>query len=62
MDELSYMAARAGAPDALVRDDAAEMVDLFHQVWASERPHLPISEDLAAEVDRLLRVVHLAAA
>ena len=62
MDELAYMAAKAGAPEALARDAATEIVDRFHQVWTRERAHLPISEDLGAEVERLLRLVPLAAA
>ncbi len=62
MDELAYMAAKAGAPEALARDAATEMVDRFHEVWARERAHLPISRDLEAEVERRLGVVPLAAA
>lgn len=62
MGELAYMAAKAGAPEALARDAATEIVDRFHEVWAHERAHLPISGDLEAEVERLLRVVPLAAA
>lgn len=61
MDEIAYMAAKAGAPEALARDAATEIVDRFHEVWARERHHLPISGDLEAEVERLLRVVPLAA-
>lgn len=62
MEEIAYMAAKAGAPEALARDAATEIVDRFHEVWGRERTHLPISEDLEAEVERLLRVVPLAAA
>jgi serine/threonine-protein kinase HipA len=60
MDELAYMAARAGAPEALARDAATEIVDRFHEVWGRERTHLPISKGLEAEVERLLGVVPLA--
>jgi serine/threonine-protein kinase HipA len=60
MDEIAYMAAKAGAPEALARDAATEAVDHFHEVWARERTHLPISKDLEAEVERLLRAVPLA--
>lgn len=60
MDELAYMAAKAGAPEALARDAATKAVDRFHEVWGRERTHLPISKDLEAEVERLLRAVPLA--
>jgi serine/threonine-protein kinase HipA len=60
LDEISYMAAKAGAPEALARDAATEAVDRFHEVWRDERAHLPISKDLEAEVERLLGVVPLA--
>ncbi|MGX1691748.1 hypothetical protein [Brevundimonas naejangsanensis] len=60
LDELSYMAARAGIPAALARDAATAAVDRFHEVWRAERAHLPIAKDLAAEIERLLDVVPLA--
>lgn len=60
LDEIAYMAAKAGAPEALARDAATEAVDRFHEVWRNERAHLPISKDLEAEVERLLGVVPLA--
>jgi serine/threonine-protein kinase HipA len=60
MDEIAYMAVKAGAPDALARDAATEAVDRFHETWGRERTHLPISKVLDAEVERLLREVPLA--
>jgi serine/threonine-protein kinase HipA len=60
MDEVAYMAAKAGAPETLARDAATEAVDRFHEVWGRERTHLPISKDLEADVERLLHVVPLA--
>lgn len=60
LDEVVYMAARAGLPEALARDAAAEAVDRFHEVWRAERAHLPLADDVAAEVDRLLGVVPIA--
>lgn len=60
VDEMVYMAAKAGLPEALARDEAAKAVDRFHEVWSAERRHLPIAEDLAAEIDRLLAVVPIA--
>lgn len=61
MDEIGYMAARAGLPEAMARDAAAEAVQRFHEVWRSERAHLPISKEVEAEVERLLALVPLAA-
>lgn len=60
LDEIGYMAARAGLPEAMARDTAIEAVDRFHEVWGAERAHLPIADDLAAEIERLLGVVPLA--
>ncbi len=61
MDEVGYMAARAGLPEALARDVAAEAVQRFHEVWGSERANLPISREIEADVERLLTLVPLAA-
>lgn len=61
MDEIGYMAARAGLPEAMARDAAAEAVQRFHEVWGRERAHLPISKEVEAEVERLLALVPLAA-
>lgn len=60
LDELAYMTARAGLPEAMARDAAIEAVDRFHEVWSAERAHLPIDDELAAEIERLLGVVPLA--
>lgn len=60
VDEVIYMAAKAGLPEALARDEAAQAVDRFYEVWNAERRHLPIADVLAAEVDRLLAVVPIA--
>lgn len=60
MDEVVYMAARAGIPESLARDAATEAVQRFREVWASERAHLPISKTIKAEVERLLALTPLA--
>jgi serine/threonine-protein kinase HipA len=62
LDEVVYMAARAGFPEALARDAAAEAVDRFHEIWRAERAHLPLADDVVAEVERLLGVVPIARA
>lgn len=60
LDEVVYMAAKAGLPEALARSEAVEAVDRFHEVWRAERAHLPIANVLAIEIDRLLGVVPIA--
>ena len=60
LGELIYMAARAGIPEALAKDAAMQAVDRFHEVWPKERPHLPISEALAAAIERLVALIPLA--
>ena len=60
LDEVAYMAARAGLPEALARDEAVKAADRFHEVWRAERAHLPIADDLVAEIARLLGVVPIA--
>lgn len=61
MDEVGYMAARAGLPEGLARDEAAGAVERFHEIWKQERGHLPVSAELGAEIDRLLGTIPLAA-
>ena len=61
MDELSYMAVKAGVPETVVRETVTEIVDQFHDVWRQEQSNLPISSDLKAEVEKLLRIVPVAA-
>lgn len=60
LDEVVYMAVKAGLPEALARDEASWAVDRFHEVWGAERQHLPIADDVAAEIDRLLGTVPIA--
>lgn len=62
LDEVVYMAAKAGLPEALARDAATEAVGRFHEIWRAERAHLPLADDVAAEVERLLGVVPIARA
>lgn len=60
LGEIAYMAGKAGIPEALAVDTAREIVTRFHEVWASEQAHLPITEALAAEVQRHLDLVPIA--
>lgn len=50
-DELSHLAAKAMLPEKLVLDTARETVDRFLQVWAREKAHLPLFDDVTAAID-----------
>jgi len=39
---------------------ASEAVSVFHEVWAREAPHLPITTAIRDEVARLLQTVPIA--
>ena len=60
IDEITYMAAKAGLPETLARTAALEAVERFRDVWPRERANLPVSKDLAAEIERLLAAVPIA--
>lgn len=42
-DELRLLAAKAGAPEALVVKAAKETVERFHEIWRSEQKALPLT-------------------
>lgn len=52
LDELSYLAAKAGLPETLVRETAEGTVARFLSVWHAERSHLPLTKDAAAMIER----------
>ena len=54
------MAAKAGLPETLARTAALEAVERFRDVWPRERANLPVSKDVAAEIERLLAAVPIA--
>ena len=60
IDEMAYMAAKAGLPETLVRRAALETVERFRDTWPLERPNLPVSNNVAAEIERLLAAVPIA--
>jgi serine/threonine-protein kinase HipA len=59
-DELSHFAAKAALPERLVLDTARETVARFHEVWAAEKAHLPMSRDVSAAIDAHLPRVPIA--
>ena len=62
LDEISYIAARAGVPETLATRTAIETVERFRDVWKNERPNLPVARTVAAEVEGLLATVPIAQA
>lgn len=60
-DEIGYMAARAGVPDALARRAAKAAAEQFREAYGREGPNLPLSRAVNAEIGRLLAAVPLAA-
>lgn len=61
-EELIVMSRKAGLPEALVLNTAAQTVAAFREVWARELSHLPISATLREGVEAQLRIVPLARA
>ncbi|GLR64723.1 type II toxin-antitoxin system HipA family toxin [Marinospirillum insulare] len=60
LDELSHLAAKAKLPENLVLDTAKQTVASFHEVWAKEKHHLPLSKTMIATIEQHLRGVPLA--
>jgi serine/threonine-protein kinase HipA len=50
-DELRLLAAKAGAPEALVVKAAKETVDHFHQIWRAENGTLPLTAHMRQVID-----------
>ncbi|XOV78486.1 MAG: type II toxin-antitoxin system HipA family toxin [Aestuariibacter sp.] len=58
-DELSHLAAKAMLQEKLVLDTAKQTVEGFHEVWAKEKTHLPLTKDMIDAIDKHLRDVPL---
>jgi len=59
MDELSHMAAKAMLPEKLVLDTAKETVTKFHELWSSEKAHLPLSKGIIKAIENHLKALPL---
>lgn len=59
-DELSHLAAKALLPEKLVLDMAHQTVTLFHEVWRTEKAHLPLADPVIAAIEAHLRTVPIA--
>jgi serine/threonine-protein kinase HipA len=62
VDELTYLAGKAGLPERLVLKTARDTVLAFRESWVRERAHLPLPAGVADVVDGQLNLVRLAQA
>ncbi|MES2035212.1 MAG: HipA domain-containing protein [Pseudomonadota bacterium] len=60
LDELAYLAAKAGAPETLVIRTARETVAAFRDAWKTGRADLPVLKDVRDVVDHQLAIIPLA--
>lgn len=61
IDELSYLAAKAGLPEKLVQDTAAETVERFRQEWMRQHSHLPLTGAAIDIINKQIAKIPLAA-
>ena len=59
MDELAYLAAKAGLPENVVVDVALETVERFRYVWAKEKSSLPITSNMSVKIEKNAMAVKL---
>lgn len=59
LDELSHLAAKAMLPEKLVLDTAKQTVAGFHEIWAKEKAHLPLSKSMIAAIETHLSSIPL---
>lgn len=59
LDELSHLAAKAMLPEKLVLDTARQTLEGFHEVWAKEKAHLPLTRSIIETLDDHLRRIPL---
>ena len=54
-DELTHLAAKAELPEKLILDTATETAARFHEVWAQEKAHLPMSAQVRTAIEAHLQ-------
>lgn len=59
LDELSHLAAKAMLPEKLVLDTAKQTVSGFHEVWAKEKSHLPLTKSMIELIEKHLQSIPL---
>ncbi len=61
LDELSYLASKAGLPETPVLDVAKETVARFHDAWRAEKAHLPQGANVTKAIEDHLTRMPIAA-
>jgi len=56
-DELKHFAAKAALPEKRVLDICRDTVAAFHEVWAAEKAHLPLSEKVIEAIEKHLKTL-----
>ena len=59
LGELSHLAAKAMLPEKLVLDTAKQTVAGFHEVWAKEKAHLPLTKSMIEAIETHLQSIPL---
>ena len=59
LDELSYLAGKAGLPEKPVLDTARQTVERFHEVWQAEKNHLPQDKRVTECIDKHLKTLSI---
>ena len=59
LDKLSHLAAKAMLPEKLVLDTAKQTVAGFHEIWAKEKAHLPLTKSMIEAIETHLRSIPL---
>lgn len=59
LDELSHLAAKAMLPEKLVLDTAKQTVAGFHEIWAKEKAHLPLTKSMIEAIETHLLSIPL---
>lgn len=59
LDELSYLAGKAGLPEKPVLDTAKQTVERFREVWAAEKNNLPQDKRVTDSIDAHLKTLKL---
>ncbi|MCP4316707.1 MAG: type II toxin-antitoxin system HipA family toxin [Hyphomicrobiales bacterium] len=59
LDELSYLAGKAGLPEKPVLDTAKQTVQHFHEVWQAEKNNLPQDKRVTVRIDAHLKTLRI---
>ncbi len=55
LDEIRHLANKARLPEKLVVDTALETLQRFHEVWAAEKNHLALTDDMIQVIEKHLK-------